>query len=102
MVEGKIVNYQIDHNLTATANFTINQNLGGTFTLGQNLDTRNNRQLGGVGRTLIAPQPFRLSNTRDPRPAARLTRRVIHDASWFGQATFDFRDQLHVTAALRE
>jgi TonB-linked SusC/RagA family outer membrane protein len=100
VVEGKIVNYQIDHNLTATANFTINPDLAGTFTLGQNLDTRNNRQLGGVGRTLIAPQPFRLSNTvtRD-LPLDNET--VIHDASWFGQATFDFHDQLHLTAALR-
>jgi TonB-linked SusC/RagA family outer membrane protein len=100
VVEGKIVNYQIDHNLTATANFTVNENLGGTFTLGQNLDTRNNRQLGGVGRTLIAPVPFRLSNTvtRD-LPLDNET--VIHDASWFGQATLDFRDQLHLTGALR-
>jgi len=26
---------------------------------------------------------------------------VIHDASWFGQASLDVKDQLHMTAALR-
>ena len=100
VVEGKIVNYQIDHNLTATANYTINENLGGTITLGQNLDTRNNRQLGTVGRTLVALQPFKLSNTvsQDP-PLDEET--VIHDASWFGQAGLDVKNQLHLIAALR-
>src|SRR5439155_11477740 len=40
VVEGKIINYLIDHNLTATATYTINQDLGGTVTVGQNLNTR--------------------------------------------------------------
>ncbi|HEV2751803.1 MAG TPA: SusC/RagA family TonB-linked outer membrane protein, partial [Gemmatimonadales bacterium] len=100
VVEGKIVNYQIDHNLTATANYAINENLGGSVTLGQNLDARNNRQLGTVGRTLVALQPFKLSNTvtQDP-PLDQET--VIHDASWFGQAGLDVKNQLHLIAALR-
>ena len=100
VVEGKIVNYQIDHNLTATATYTINPDLGGTITLGQNLDARNNRQLGTVGRTLVALQPFKLSNTvtQDP-PLDQETE--IHDASWFGQAELDVKNQLHLIAALR-
>jgi TonB-linked SusC/RagA family outer membrane protein len=100
VVEGKIVNYQIDHNLTATANYTVSQDLSGTLTLGQNLDTRNNRQLGGVGRDLIAAQPFKLANTvtRD-LPLDNET--VIHDASWFGQGTLDIKSQLFLTAAIR-
>jgi TonB-linked SusC/RagA family outer membrane protein len=100
VVEGKIVNYQIDHNLTATATYTINEDLGGALTLGQNLDARNNRQLGTVGRTLVALQPFKLSNTvtQDP-PFDQET--VIHDASWFGQAGLDVKNQLHLIAALR-
>jgi len=100
VVEGKIVNYQIDHNLTATATYTINPDLGGTVTVGQNLDTRNNRQLGSVGRTLVALQPFKLSNTvTQDLPLDQET--VIHDASWFGQAGLDVKDQVHLIAALR-
>jgi TonB-linked SusC/RagA family outer membrane protein len=100
MVEGKVVTYSIDHNLTATANYSINPDFGGTFTVGQNLDTRNVRQLGTVGRQFIALQPFKLSNTvNQDLPIDAET--VIHDAGWFGQGTFDLWNQLHFTAALR-
>ncbi|HYT69857.1 MAG TPA: SusC/RagA family TonB-linked outer membrane protein [Gemmatimonadales bacterium] len=100
VVEGKIVNYSIDHNLTATATYTVNPDLGGTITVGQNLDTRNVRQLGTVGRTLIALEPFKLSNTVTadlPVDAEQ----VIHDVGWLGQGTLDMWSQLHLTAALR-
>jgi TonB-linked SusC/RagA family outer membrane protein len=100
VVEGKVVNYSIDHNLTATANYQVNPDLGGTVTLGQNLSTRNNRSLGTVGRTLVALQPFKLSNTvTQDLPLDQET--VIHDASWFGQAGLDVKNQLHLIAALR-
>jgi len=56
-----IINYTIDHNLTATATYALNPDLGGSLTIGQNLNTRNQRQLGNVGRTLVAPQPFKAS-----------------------------------------
>ncbi|PYP42214.1 MAG: hypothetical protein DMD42_12425, partial [Gemmatimonadetes bacterium] len=49
VIEGKIINYAIDHNLTATATYTISADFGGTLTLGQNLNTRNQRTLGNVG-----------------------------------------------------
>jgi len=100
VVEGKIINYQIDHNLTGTVTYTLGSNFGGTLTLGQNLNTRNVRALGTVGRSLIALQPFKLSNTvtQDlPIDAEQ----EIHDAGWFGQGTFDLWNQLHLTAALR-
>jgi TonB-dependent receptor-like protein len=100
VTEGKIVNYLIDHNLTATANYTINPNFGGTFTLGQNLSTRNQRQLGTVGRTLIGQQPFKLFNTVSQDPPLD-QEQVVHDASWFGQGTLDIKSQLYLTAALR-
>ena len=100
VISAKIVNYQIDHNLTGTATYTINPDFGGTVTVGQNLNTRNVRFLGAVGRTLVAPTPFKLSNTvTQDLPADSET--VIHDASWFGQATFDMWNQLHVSAAIR-
>ena len=100
ITEGKIINYQVDHNLTATAAYRVSENVSGTLTVGQNLNTRNLRQLSVVGRTLIAPTPFRLSNTvsRDP-PIDNET--VIHGISYFGQATVDLFGQLYLTLAAR-
>jgi hypothetical protein len=100
VIDGKLVNYQIDHSLTATANYNVNPNFGGTVTLGQNLNTRNFRQLGNVGRTLITGQPFKLSNTvsRDIPSDAQT---IVHNEGYFGQATLDLYDQLYLTAAVR-
>ncbi len=100
VTEGKLINYQIDHNLTATAYYTLSPRFGGTVTLGQNLNSRNVRQLANVGRTLIAPLPYKLSNTvtRDVPVDAET---VIHGASYFGQATFDAYGQLFLTGAVR-
>jgi TonB-linked SusC/RagA family outer membrane protein len=100
VIEGKLVNYQIDHNLSATARFHVNENIAGTATLGQNLNSRNFRQLGNVGRTLITAKPFKVSNTvsRDIPSDAQT---IIHNEGYFGQATLDLYDQLYLTAALR-
>src|SRR5205823_4341029 len=86
--------------LTATATYNLNPDFSGTVTLGQNLDTRNVRQLGTVGRSLIALQPFKLSNTVTPDIPVD-AEQVIHDAGWFGQGTLDIKDQLHLSAAVR-
>jgi len=100
IVEGKIVNYSIDHNLTATATYSVSPDFSGTFTVGQNLNTRNVRQLGGVGRQFIALQPFKLSNTvTQDLPVD--DEQVIHDAGWLAQGTLDVKDQLHLAAAVR-
>lgn len=100
ITEGKVINYEIDHNLTGTANWTVNEDVKGTFTAGQNLNSRNYRTMAVVGRTLIVPQPFSLLNTltRDP-PSDFQT--VIHNESYFGQLTVDLFDQLYLTGALR-
>jgi len=51
-------------------------------------------------RTSSALQPFKLSNTvKQDLPLDQET--VIHDASWFGQATLDIKSQLYLSAALR-
>ena len=100
VISAKIVNYQIDHNLTGTAKYTLSQDFGGTITVGQNLNTRNVRFLEATGRTLVSPTPFKLSNTvTQDLPAD--SESVIHDVSWFGQGTLDMWDQLHLTAAIR-
>jgi len=100
VIEGKVVNYQIDHNLTATASYTVNPSVSGTVTVGQNLSSQNNRNLFAVGRGLVAPTPYKLSNTvaRDLPVDNEV---VIHRESYFGQGTIDLYDQLYLSASLR-
>ena len=100
VIEGKVVNYQIDHNLVGTVSYTVNPNVSGTVTVGQNLNSQNNRNLFAVGRGLVAPTPYKLSNTvaRD-LPIDNET--VIHRESYFGQGTIDLYQQLYLTASIR-
>lgn len=100
VVQGKLTTYQIDHNLTATARYTVNENVGGSVTLGQNLNAREFRSLGIVGRQLIATRPFLPSNTIRQDPTYNFET-YIHNESYFGQATVDLYNQLYLTAALR-
>jgi TonB-linked SusC/RagA family outer membrane protein len=90
---------QIDHNLVATATHTFNNNLAGTFTLGQNLNSRRVRDLSVTGSDLIAPQPFAINNTVSQASTEGLS--TIHTESYFGQVTSDVYNQLYLTAALR-
>jgi len=100
VVEGKLVNYQFNQTITASANYRLNDNFSGVATLGNELSSRVFRQVGVVGRNLISPLPFKLSNTvrRDPPIDAEFD---IHDLSYFGQVQFDGYDQLHLTVAVR-
>jgi len=100
VIEGKVVNYQIDHSLTATASYTVNPHVLGTVTIGQNLSSQNNRNLFAVGRGLVAPTPYKLSNTvaRDLPLDAEV---VIHRESYFSQGTIDLYDQLYLAASIR-
>jgi TonB-linked SusC/RagA family outer membrane protein len=100
VTEGKLINYQIDHNLTATAYYALGSHFSGSVTLGQNLNSRNVRQLANVGRTLIAPFPYKLSNTVT-RDIPIDVETVIHNESYFGQATLDMYQQLYLTVAAR-
>jgi len=100
VIEGKLVNYQFSQTISGTASYRMNDRMSGTVTLGNDLNSRVFRQVGVVGRNLIAPLPFKLSNTakRDPPIDAESN---IHDLSFFGQGTFDAYDQLHFTVAAR-
>jgi TonB-linked SusC/RagA family outer membrane protein len=100
VTEGTITTFQLDHNLSATANYTLTPSISGSLTLGQNLSVREVRQISVVGRTLVAPEPFKLSNTvtRD-LPIDDETN--IRGESYFGQLTVDLYDQLFLTFAAR-
>ena len=100
ITEGKVINYQIDHSLTATASHKFSEAIGANLTVGQNLNARNFRTFSVVGRTLIAPTPFSVLNTltRDP-PSDYQTE--VHNASVFGQVQLDLISQLYLTGALR-
>jgi TonB-linked SusC/RagA family outer membrane protein len=100
ITEGTITNFELDHNLAGTATWTLSPSLGGTLTLGQNLSISNNRQLSVVGRTLVAPRPYKLSNTVN-RDLPIDIENNIHRESYFGQLTVDLFDQLYLTAAVR-
>ena len=100
VTEGTITNFELDHNLAGTATWTLSPSIGGTLTLGQNLSISNNRQLSVVGRTLVAPRPYKLSNTVNRDLPIDLENN-IHRESYFGQLTVDLFDQLYLTAAVR-
>jgi TonB-linked SusC/RagA family outer membrane protein len=100
VVKVNLVNQQVDHNLTGTATYKLNQSLGGSFTLGQNLNSRTERQLGGVGNSLLAPEPFTLTNTASQLPPVDNETKV-NIVGYFGQGTLDVSDQLFLKAGLR-
>jgi TonB-linked SusC/RagA family outer membrane protein len=100
VTEGTINNFQLDHNLTATATYQLSPQIAGTLTVGQNLNMRNTRQVSVVGRQLVAPKPFKLTNTVQ-RDLPLDTETNIRLESYFAQATFDLFDQLYLTGALR-
>src|SRR6266568_915088 len=91
---------QIDQSLVATANYTLNPDVSGTFTLGEGLNSRTFHQIYVTGNNLIAPSPFKLANTVDRSTPSDLETRV-HTTSFFGQLTVDLKQQLYLTGALR-
>jgi TonB-linked SusC/RagA family outer membrane protein len=94
-----INNLQIDHNLTATASHTFSPNFAGTFTLGQNLNSRRRRDTFLQGEGLKTATPFSIQNTGSYSPSE--AKSLEHTESYFGQATADLFDQVYLTAAAR-
>jgi TonB-linked SusC/RagA family outer membrane protein len=89
----------IDHNLVATADYTLSPQLVGSVSVGQNLNDTYFRQIFITGRDLIAPRPFKLANTvtRDA-PTDAETRDRIESYNLTG--TLDVADQLFLTAGV--
>jgi TonB-linked SusC/RagA family outer membrane protein len=100
VIRADYINYQIDHNLTGTATYTLTPSFSGTVTVGQNLNVRTYQQVYVTGNQLIAPQPFKLSNTVDRDPPSDFESDV-HSESYFGQLTADLWNQLFFTVAAR-
>ncbi|HXG71988.1 MAG TPA: SusC/RagA family TonB-linked outer membrane protein [Gemmatimonadaceae bacterium] len=95
------VNLQLDHNLLGTGRWDISPNFATSLTLGQNLNSRNFKQLYAEGAGLIAPQPFQLDNTIAANLQTDEFESLIHTQSYFAQSTFDLWNQLFLTAAIR-
>ncbi|MFL5595416.1 MAG: SusC/RagA family TonB-linked outer membrane protein [Gemmatimonadaceae bacterium] len=94
-----INNLEIDHNLIATATKSWTPRIGTTLTLGQNLNSRRQRQTTVLGTTLIAPEPMAVQNTVSWLPFE--TRTLQHVESYFAQGTADLYEQLFLTLGIR-
>jgi TonB-linked SusC/RagA family outer membrane protein len=95
-----IENLEIDHNLTATLSRSFNPDFDARLILGQNLNSRRNRQVYIFGDQLIAPTPLAIQNTVSYNPTE--VRSLRHVAGYFTQAELDLYNQFHVTVGVRD
>jgi TonB-linked SusC/RagA family outer membrane protein len=103
-VAGQVTRWQfydriLDHNLVATADYSLGRQISGSISAGQNLNETYFRQVFVTGQTLIAPRPFKLSNTvsRQLPSDAESTDRI---ESYNLTGTMDVADQLFLTAGV--
>jgi TonB-linked SusC/RagA family outer membrane protein len=96
----QITNLEVDHNLTATLSHEFDSNIDARLVLGQNLNSRRNRQVYIFGDQLIAPSPLAIQNTVSYAPTE--FRSLRHIEAYFSQAELDFYNQLHLTAGVRD
>lgn len=98
LVRADLVKSQIDHNLVATARHTINENMEGSLSIGQNLNHAEYRRYQVNGQTLILGTD-QLDFVVDKVPD-EYTETVRTDG-YFGQGTLDLYEQLYLTGAVR-
>jgi TonB-linked SusC/RagA family outer membrane protein len=96
----QITNLEVDHNLTATLSHEFSSDINGRLVLGQNLNSRRNRQVYIFGDQLIAPNPLAIQNTVSYTPSE--FRSLRHIEAYFTQGELDLFNQLHVTAGVRD
>ena len=99
--QGNYDNLQIDHNLVATAQKRWGDGLATTLTLGQNLNSRDLRQVQAKGTTYIDPDLFTLNNTVSSNLQPQNYSSLVRVAGYFAQAGVDLWEQLYLTAAIR-
>lgn len=95
----EITNLELDHNLLVTALHTFSPTFNTTLTLGQNLNSRRNRQVLVNGVTLNAPEPLNLQNTLFWTPFEAQSLR--HIEGYFIEGSGNLYDQLYLTAGIR-
>jgi TonB-linked SusC/RagA family outer membrane protein len=102
--KGQVTRWQfydriLDHNLVATADYSLGRQVFGSVSAGQNLNETYFRQVYVTGQTLIAPRPFKLSNTVSRQlPTDAESRDRIESYNLTG--TMDVADQLFLTAGV--
>jgi TonB-linked SusC/RagA family outer membrane protein len=99
--QGTYDNLQLDHNLVATAEKKWSDVLNTTLTLGQNLNSRDLRQVQAKGTTYIDPTLFTLNNTVNSNLQPQNYNSLVRIAGYFAQAGVDLWNQLYLTAAVR-
>ena len=99
--QGTYTNLQLDGNLVARAEKKWGNALNTTLTLGQNLNSRDLRQVQAKGTTYIDPELFTLNNTVNSNLQAQNYTSLVRVAGYFAQAGVDLWDQLYLTAAVR-
>jgi TonB-linked SusC/RagA family outer membrane protein len=96
--EGDYKTYQIDHNLTATMKHTFSPGAQASLTVGQNLNSRSFNQIVVQGVTLVAPQPFVLTNTTSL--TTNDFQSLVHAERYFGSGQVFLFNQLNVEASI--
>ena len=99
--QGTYDNLQLDHNLVATAEKKWSSALNTSLTLGQNLNSRDLRQVLAKGTNYIDPDIFTLNNTVNSNLQAQNYNSLVRVAGYFAQAGIDLWDQLYLTGAVR-
>lgn len=92
---------QFDHNLIATVTRQVTSWMSGSVTAGQNLNSRNYKQLQVRGKGFIAPNLFQLSNTISSNLLPLDYESLVRLESYFGEAKADLYEQLFLTAGVR-
>ena len=99
--QGNYDNLQLDHNVVATAEKRWSDALNTSLTLGQNLNSRDLRQVQAKGTTYIDPKLFTLNNTVSSNLQPQNFSSLVRVAGYFAQAGVDLWDQVYLTAAVR-
>jgi TonB-linked SusC/RagA family outer membrane protein len=100
VIQVDLDHFQVDQTLLGTATWKHSENLGGDFTVGQNLNARSLQTTGLVGDGLLDAYPYSLNNTASQRPAVSLAT-YIHDRGEFGQASLDLWQQVYLKGGVR-
>jgi hypothetical protein len=94
--QGTYDNLVLDGNFVATAEKKWNTNFATTLTLGQNLNSRDLRQVQAKGTTYIDPGLFTLNNTVNSNLQAQNYQQLVRVAGYFAQAGIDLWQQVYV------